>query len=413
MRSGGTPPKSDPALWSGDVPWVSGKDLKKSRLSDPIDHITLEAAETYSKIAPAGSVLVLVRGMGLVNGLALSLIEQPMAFNQDLKALVPKKEISGAFLMYAMTFAGPRMLQNVADAAHGTKRLGQDDLDSFQIPVPPPKEQEDIVRSLDHTQIYTDVERRALDLTIDLKLATMREVFTRGSRGDAKSDAEASLLPAGWSMSTLGKLGRVGNGSTPKKTNPAYWTGGTYPWLTSAKVYEREITSADQFVTPEALKDCHLPRLLSGAVLMAITGQGKTLGHCAVLRTEATISQHLAYVAVDPTVTDPSYVRGYLETKYDYLRRIASGGGSTKGALTCAFLRDLPIPMPATLAEQREVVAILDTLDRKIALRRRKLAASEELFGALLHHLMTGEIRVEDLDLSVLMSSALPQQASV
>jgi type I restriction enzyme S subunit len=26
--SSGTPPKSDPTLWAGDIPWVSGKDLK-------------------------------------------------------------------------------------------------------------------------------------------------------------------------------------------------------------------------------------------------------------------------------------------------------------------------------------------------------------------------------------------------
>jgi type I restriction enzyme S subunit len=58
--------------------------------------------------------------MALVKGFALSLIERAMAFNQDLKALVPRDGLSGAFLMYALTFAGQRMLRNVADAAHGT-----------------------------------------------------------------------------------------------------------------------------------------------------------------------------------------------------------------------------------------------------------------------------------------------------
>ena len=52
--------------------------------------------------------------------------------------------------------------------------------------------------------------------------------------------------------------------------------------------------------------------------------------------------------------------------------------------------------------EQREIVAILDALDRKIALHRQKRAVLEELFQALLHKLMTGAIRVADLDLSAL-----------
>jgi hypothetical protein len=52
--------------------------------------------------------------------------------------------------------------------------------------------------------------------------------------------------------------------------------------------------------------------------------------------------------------------------------------------------------------EQREIVAILDAIDRKIDLHRKKRAVLNELFEALLHKLMTGEIRVADLDLSAL-----------
>ena len=49
--------------------------------------------------------------------------------------------------------------------------------------------------------------------------------------------------------------------------------------------------------------------------------------------------------------------------------------------------------------EQREIVAILDAIHRKIDLHRRKRAVLEELFKALLHMLMTGEVRVEELGL--------------
>jgi type I restriction enzyme, S subunit len=146
-------------------------------------------------------------------------------------------------------------------------------------------------------------------------------------------------------------------------------------------------------------------------VLIAITGQGKTLGHCAVLKIEATINQHIAYVATDTKRADPSYVRGYLETQYEYLRQVGSGGGSTKGALTCAFLRDLPIPFP-NLDEQREIVEILDAIDRKIDLHKRKRAVLEELFKSLLHKLMTGEICVADLDLSALKPAEKAEAAA-
>jgi type I restriction enzyme S subunit len=116
---------------------------------------------------------------------------------------------------------------------------------------------------------------------------------------------------------------------------------------------------------------------------------------------QATVNQHIAYVAIDTSRADPSFVRGYLETQYEYLRQVGSGGGSTKGALTCAFLRGMPIPFPP-LHDQREIVEILDVIDRKIDLHRRKRAVLENLFKALLHKLMTGEYRVADLDISAL-----------
>ncbi len=51
------------------------------------------------------------------------------------------------------------------------------------------------------------------------------------------------------------------------------------------------------------------------------------------------------------------------------------------------------------MTEQTEIGRILKTIDRKIDLHRRKRAMLEELFKALLHKLMTGEIRVGELGL--------------
>ena len=56
-------------------------------------------------------------------------------------------------------------------------------------------------------------------------------------------------------------------------------------------------------------------------------------------------------------------------------------------------------PLGLSDDEQREIVAILDAIHRKLDLHRRKRAVLEELFKALLHMLMTGEVRVEELGL--------------
>jgi type I restriction enzyme S subunit len=70
-------------------------------------------------------------------------------------------------------------------------------------------------------------------------------------------------------------------------------------------------------------------------------------------------------------------------------------------------LKAFPVLIPPTLDEQREIVQILDAIDRKISLHQRKRTVLEDLFKVLLHKLITGELRVADLDLSTLSRAPL------
>ena len=75
--------------------------------------------------------------------------------------------------------------------------------------------------------------------------------------------------------------------------------------------------------------------------------------------------------------------------------------------ISAGKLREFGIPV-ADLDEQGEIVAILDAIDRKIDLHRRKRAVLDDLFKALLHKLMTGEIRVDELDLTKIQTPSHP-----
>lgn len=319
----------------------------------------------------------------------------------ELLVLRPKPNVDPKYL--ACVVHSPSFIEFSMRGVTGVQhpRTSWSHIKEFELPHRELPEQITIARLLGSMSELRVAADRALCSASALKCASMQEVFTRGLRCEEQKETVIGPLPASWDVVPIGSLGKVGNGSTPKRANTAYWSGGTFPWLNSAKVYDRDILVGEQFVTETALRECHLPIVEPGAVLMAITGQGKTLGNVAVLRTRATISQHVAYIQVDQTQVVPGFLRGYLETQYDDLRQIASGGGSTKGALTCAFLRGLSIPLPP-LTEQQEVVSVLEVLDEKIKVQRQKGDVLDELFKSLLHSLMTGEISVNDLDLSAL-----------
>ena len=177
--SGGTPSKSITEYWGGDIPWVSGKDLKTSRLDDAIDHVTVKGVESGSRLAPADAVLLLVRGMGLAKDLPVASISRPMAFNQDVKALVSRGQYSGGFLRSAIYANKERLLGRIVISAHGTMTLNLDDVERFKIPVPSsPIEAEEIGAILDAIDRKIDLHRRKRAVLEELFRALLHKLMT-------------------------------------------------------------------------------------------------------------------------------------------------------------------------------------------------------------------------------------------
>ncbi len=177
--SGGTPRKSVAEYWNGDIPWVSGKDLKSSVLDDSIDHVTAEAIRAGSRLAPRDAVLILVRGMGLAKDLPISVISRPMAFNQDVKALVSRGNLSGYFLRSAIYSGKDRLLAKIVPSAHGTMTLNLNDIETFLVPCPTDlAEAEDIDSILRAIDGKIDVHRRKRRMLKELFEILLHKLMT-------------------------------------------------------------------------------------------------------------------------------------------------------------------------------------------------------------------------------------------
>jgi type I restriction enzyme S subunit len=94
IRAGGTPPKSVPSFWQGDIPWISPKDMKSPDLIDAFDHISVEATElTSAKLHQPGAMLIVVCGMILAHTVPVATLSVPAAINQDIKAMYRSSSI--------------------------------------------------------------------------------------------------------------------------------------------------------------------------------------------------------------------------------------------------------------------------------------------------------------------------------
>jgi len=291
-------------------------------------------------------------------------------------------------------------LKKLASRAVGQANISAGKLRSFSIPVPPADEQRAIAAALGQVREAITVHERIVVAAQELKRAAMQAIFTHGLRSEMQRETEIGLVPESWAVARLADHFSVVSGGTPSRGNPSYWTGGTIPWVKTAEVDYRIIGETEESITQAGLDGSAAKLLQPGTLLLAMYGQGVTRGKVAVLAIEAACNQACAAIAPTDGEVDTRYLYHFLTAQYAAIRQLAHGGQQQN--LNLDIVRGLPVAFPITQSDQKEVVAVLDGIDRKIDLHRRKRAVLADLFRSLLHQLMTGELLVADLDLTEL-----------
>ena len=182
LLSGGTPSKQKPEFWCGSIPWVSPKDMKKPRLMDVADHISEAALEDGSSLAPAEAVFVVIRGMILAKDVPVALAQVPMAFNQDMKAIIPGARIMPSFLLYALVAFKQRLFQKVGRSAHGTMTLMSSEIAQFNIPLPDKRTQREIASAIETIELKHERQQRKHAALTALFRTLLHQLMTAQSR---------------------------------------------------------------------------------------------------------------------------------------------------------------------------------------------------------------------------------------
>jgi type I restriction enzyme S subunit len=235
----------------------------------------------------------------------------------------------------------------------------------------------------------------------------MRTLFTRGLRGDAQKETEFGLVPESWDECPLDNCAAVQTGAT-KGRRFADAETVEVPYLRVANVQDGHLDLTEMKEIRIRRSEIERYRLLSGDVVLTEGGDFDKLGRGFIWRGEIDLCVHQNHIfAVRP------HRQRLLPEFFAYLTQSAYGKAyflkvahktTNLASINSTKLKAFPVLIPPTLDEQREIVTILDAIDRKIDLHKRKRAVLDELFKALLHKLMTGEIRVADIDLSTLAS---------
>jgi type I restriction enzyme S subunit len=429
LQSGGTPSKSRPDYWSGDLPWVSAKDMKSYWIDDTEDRLSEAGANAATRVVEGGTTLLLVRGMTLHNDVPICRVRRRSAFNQDVKAVLPRPGTDPEFIAYLLLGNKTRLLSIVDSAGHGTGRINSDTLLDLPVNVPPLSEQQAIACLLGSLDDKIELNRRMNRTLEEMARATFKSWFIdfapvrakaairrehpkwtdeQVSRAacpklnpkiarlfpDSFEDSELDEIPRGWRVKTIGDLAEIVGGSTPRTTEAAYWEGGTHAWATPkdlSKLSVPVLLETERRITDDGLAQISSGLLPVGTVLLSSRAP---IGYLAIAEVPVAINQ--GFIAMKPRDgVSNLYLLFWARAAHEEI--VSRANGSTFLEISKSSFRPIPIVAPPP-----EVFAAFERLAKPLFARLvsnehefRTLAA---LRDALLPKLISGELRVPDAE---------------
>ena len=287
-----------------------------------------------------------------------------------------QQKIDNRYLMHVIN--SPVGRQGIASHITGTtrQRISRKNLGKVVIPLPPLAEQKRIAGILDAADALRAKRRESLAQLDTLLQSTFLDMF-----GDPVTN------PMEWETTCVVDVTQMGTGSTPSRNNKNYFDG-SIPWVKSTEVDWGTVTYTSECLSSDGVKAARLRLYPKGSIVLALYGQGKTRGKCAVLGIEATINQACCTLVPGDT-RSTAFLFQFLKQSYHRLRGESRGGNQEN--LNMGIVRRFPIPFPPLDLQQR-FAAIAESIEQQKASQRAHLVELDTLFASLQSRAFRGDL---------------------
>ncbi|MBK9938384.1 MAG: restriction endonuclease subunit S [Chitinophagaceae bacterium] len=259
---------------------------------------------------------------------------------------------------------------------------------------PPYKEQEKIAYILSSLQQAIQKQEEIINTTTALKKSLLNKLFTEGTKGETLKQTPLGMIPESWQVVSIGSLGKVVTGSTPKTSVAEYYQPGEYDFIAPVDIGKNWIVgNAQKKISSQGLS---VSRPLPKNTVLAVC-IGSTIGKLGLTSKElSATNQQINAIVCDEAVNNPWFVY-YLLTFYNNLWKEAATP-SPVPILTKGQFEKILIPHTDDLQKQTLIAESLKVFENKLKYHSNKKSIYENLFKTLLNELMTGTIRVNDLN---------------
>lgn len=202
----------------------------------------------------------------------------------------------------------------------------------------------------------------AADLLKEISSACHPERSAKGAKSkDLKQiipldKSEAPFeIPENWEWVRLGDVGKWQSGTTPSKSNSAYYKDGSIPWLNTGDLNDGIINDIPKRVTEKALAETSLRLNEAGSVCIAM--YGATIGKLGILSMPATTNQACCVCNNLKSFVNRMWLFFFLMNhKQEF---IEAGFGGAQPNISKEKIVSTMFPLPP-LAEQQRIVAKIE-----------------------------------------------------
>lgn len=373
---GGTPKRSEPAYWNGDVPWATPTDvagLSGRTISETASSITEAGlASSSARLLPPNSLLMTTRAT--IGACAINLVA--MATNQGFQNLVPKRSnVCVDFLYYLIKYHAGRLEQLAAGSTF--LEISKRSVGSFRVHMPPISEQRKIAAILSSVDDAIEMTQAVIDQAQIVKRGLMQELL--------KQEPDANTLMS----SNVGSLAQVNPEQLGSRTDPDY----LMEYLDISAIEQPGVIGDTRKFRFEDAPSRARRVVREGDILVStVRPYLRNFARVREAPNNLVVSTGYAVVRPGDRVDGRFLYQHILSTGFvDYLKPRMSG--SNYPAVTANHVRLYPIVLP-TLSEQHKIADILSSVDDTIEQHRRFVDRAQIAKRGLMSVLLTGELRV-------------------
>jgi type I restriction enzyme S subunit len=327
-----------------------------------------------------------------------------LAVNEHVFLVRPKNEnhLDAEFLWF--WFRTTEYWSQVRQAFHGLG-INRRDLAAFMLPFPPLPEQRAIARVLTAVREAIAATEGVIAAARELKRSLMHHLFTYGpvpvdeAERVPLKETEIGLVPEGWELSTIGEIAEVRGGKRLPKGHKFSEQPTLFPYIRVVDFNNWSVNLANlKYLTEEDRKVLERYTISSEDVYISIAGTVGLVGTVPKKLDGANLTENAAKIVIRrKDRTDKRYLVAFLASAKGQQQITLRATKTSQPKLALSRIRQIPVALPPR-SEQCAITQILGSVDAKIQTETRRKAALEALFHSLLHHLMTGKVRVNELE---------------